>query len=101
MQAYPKRTASEAIVLTDQAKVLSSPPPLSRGPCQAVSKYFRTWLVQQKDRVFRCSKLVALHFPSAVTLQYSDPPNHKIFLLLLHNCNFTTGMNQNVNICAS
>jgi hypothetical protein len=44
-------------------------------------------------------------FSASLKLQHfnTDPPvvmipNHKIILLLLHNCNFATVMNHNVNI---
>lgn len=40
--------------------------------------------------------------PDIVTLYYSSlccgDPNHKTILLLLHNCDFATIMNGNVNI---
>lgn len=30
---------------------------------------------------------------------YGDVPNHKIILLLFHNCKFATVMNHSVNVC--
>jgi len=45
------------------------------------------------------STAVALNLPNAVTLILWWPPVIKLFLLLLHNCNFATVMKHNVNIC--
>jgi hypothetical protein len=48
------------------------------------------------------SKPVVLNLLNGETLQYSSSfvvtPNHKMISLLLHNCNFVTVMNHNVNI---
>ena len=52
----------------------------------------------------KASRPAVLNLPSAGTLPYSSsccgdpPPNHKIILLILHNCNFATVMNYNANI---
>lgn len=44
---------------------------------------------------------VIINLPDAVTLQYSSSgcgdPSHKITSLLLHNYNFATAINYNVN----
>ena len=55
------------------------------------------------------SRAVLLNLPNAVTLylvqlvlhvEVTPPTLMKLFLLLLHNCNFATAMNCNINICA-
>ena len=48
---------------------------------------------------------VVLNLPTVVTFNTVPPavvtPNHKLILLLLHNCNFATVMDHNINIlCA-
>jgi len=48
----------------------------------------------------RAVVLILLMPPSLIQfLKCGDPPIIKLFLLLLHNCNFATVMNHNVNIC--
>jgi hypothetical protein len=48
------------------------------------------------------SRAVALSLPNAVTFNTVPhvvvTPNHKVIMLLLHNCNFATIMNHHVNI---
>jgi hypothetical protein len=49
------------------------------------------------------SGAVVLNLPNAVTIELQFlmlwwPPSIKLFFLLLHNCNFATVMNHNVNI---
>ena len=55
------------------------------------------WLSKKKDL-----RAVVFNLPNTMTLKYSSSccrdPNHKIISLLLHNCNFATVMNCNVNI---
>jgi hypothetical protein len=57
------------------------------------------WAPQEDSGWIRA---VALNLPNAVTLKYSSscsgPHNHKIVSVLLNNCNFSTVVNQNVNI---
>ena len=49
-------------------------------------------------------KSVLHNLPNAVTLNTVShavvTPNHRLFLLLLPNCNFATAMNHSVNLCA-
>ena len=42
---------------------------------------------------------VVLSLPNAMTPMLWWPPIIKLFLLLLHNCNFAIGMNHNVKVC--
>jgi hypothetical protein len=68
-------------------------------------------LLDATNHFFTCllssCRSVVLNSSNAATLLYcssccGDPPNHKIISLLLHNCNFATAMNHNVNIwCAT
>ena len=52
--------------------------------------------------LFETSVSLVLSLPNAVTFNLVPhgvvTPNHKIILFLLHNCNFSTVMNHNVNI---
>jgi hypothetical protein len=54
-------------------------------------------------RSSRSSRPLALGLPNATAVQHSssccgDPPNHKIILLLIHNCKCTSVMKHNVDI---